>query len=68
MNFGWKVKMGVEAGACCGCADPWLLPEGFLSAVQSAGHPLTRAGLQRRKTLCFVAYIFRGELFKLFKI
>lgn len=57
--------MEVEAGACRGCADP---PEGVVLAVQSAGYPLTRAGVQEKKPLCFVAYIFRGELFKLFRI
>lgn len=57
MNFGWKVKMGVEAGACCECADPWLLLEGVLSAVLCAGHPLSRAG-EQEKNLVFCGLHF----------
>lgn len=49
--------MGMEAGACCRSADLWLLPEDVLSAVQSAGHPLTRAGLQE-KNLVFCGLHF----------
>lgn len=57
MNFVWKVKNGGGGRCLRGCADLWLLLEGVLSAVQSAGHPLTRAGVQD-KNLVFCGLHF----------
>lgn len=40
-----------------GVQSPWLLPEGVVLAVQSAGYPLTRAGVQE-KNLVFCGLHF----------